>query len=182
MFAFGVLKFVHPFMHWYSVQITSSGLNNTAYAMGISGEIIVGVLIVSSLSFSKRLSLKLFSVIMIISSFMIAGMMIVGIYVHLHPGVPADVLPMKIKPPYIPIFFLLLAIIQAAFVAKQFRNESSSDTQIKMLTPLVKIECLTCFFKALYIILETFSFLSYYIPVCHASLVQILPFHKEPYT
>ncbi len=34
--------------------------------------------------------------------------MIVAIYTHMHPDVPAGILPMEFKPPYLPIFYLLL--------------------------------------------------------------------------
>jgi len=37
-------------------------------------------------------------------------MTLTAVYVHLHPNVPADVLPLKIKPPFIPLFFLLIVL------------------------------------------------------------------------
>jgi hypothetical protein len=43
------------------------------------------------------------------ASAMLIFMMIVAVYVHLQPAVPAAVLPLKIKPPFIPAFVMLLA-------------------------------------------------------------------------
>ena len=43
-----------------------------------------------------------------LSHLTIAMMMIMAIYVHLHSNVPAEVLPMENKPPFMPIFFLLI--------------------------------------------------------------------------
>jgi len=39
--------------------------------------------------------------------------MLVAVYVHLQPGVPAEVLPLGIKPPAIPLFVLLLGVMVA---------------------------------------------------------------------
>ena len=45
-----------------------------------------------------------------LASAAILPMMATAIYVHLQPNVPAEVLPLKIKSPFIPVFFLLLAL------------------------------------------------------------------------
>jgi hypothetical protein len=39
--------------------------------------------------------------------------MLVAVYVHLQPGVPAGVLPLGIKPPVIPLFVLFLGVMVA---------------------------------------------------------------------
>jgi hypothetical protein len=110
MFMFGVLKFVHPFKGWYTLQITNSGLGELSYSMGIMGEISVGHTLFVCLIFGSRMTKKTYAFLTNISFFTIILMMFVGIYVHLNPNVPANVLPLKIKPPYIPIFFLILAL------------------------------------------------------------------------
>ena len=110
MFMFGILKFVNPFKDWYSVQVTNSGLGEYSYWMGIAGEITVGVTLMVTLVCRQKISEKTFSVLITSASLIIIIMMLTGIYVHLQPKVPADVLPLKIKPPYIPGFFLLLAL------------------------------------------------------------------------
>ena len=110
MFMFGILKFVNPFKGWYTVQVTNSGLGQLSYAMGIMGEIAVGLTLLVCLIFRPRISIKLYNYLISISFITIIIMMLTGVYVHLHPNVPADVLPLKIKPPYIPVFFLLIAL------------------------------------------------------------------------
>jgi hypothetical protein len=44
--------------------------------------------------------------------------------VHLNPNVPASVLPLKIKPPFIPGFFLLLAMADIFLIGRTgLKNE-----------------------------------------------------------
>ena len=39
--------------------------------------------------------------------------MLVAVYVHLQPGVPAEVLPLGVKPPVIPLIVILLDVMVA---------------------------------------------------------------------
>ena len=110
MFMFGFLKFFNPFKQWYSVQISGSGLGNAAYVMGIAGEMIVGATFVYTLVRWHALTNKQTSMLLTIASALVIIIMITGVYVHLQPAVPAEVLPLKIKPPYIPTLFMLLAL------------------------------------------------------------------------
>ena len=110
MFMFGVLKFVNPFKGWYAVQVTNSGLGQISYPMGIMGEIAVGITLFVCLIYRQRISMKLYTLLTNVSFFTVIVIMLTGVYVHLNPNVPADVLPLKIKPPYIPIFFLIIAL------------------------------------------------------------------------
>lgn len=110
MFMFGVLKFVNPFKDWYSVQVTNSELGKLSYAMGILGEVAVGTTLIICLLYRRKIQSETFNLVTNTAFFTIIIMMLTGVYVHLHSNVPADVLPLKIKPPYIPLFFLLLAL------------------------------------------------------------------------
>jgi hypothetical protein len=120
MFTVGILKFVNPFKDWYGVQITNSGLGQLSYAMGILGEITVGTTLILCLLNRRKFSLHVYNLLTNASFFTIIIMMSTGVYVHLHPNVPADVLPLKIKPPYIPIFFLLLALSNLFLSIKEY--------------------------------------------------------------
>lgn len=113
MFMFGILKFVNPFKDWYSTQVIKSELPfpTLSFWSGQIGEIIIGVFLLYILFFSSKVSKNKFNTIFILGNVGIIIMMIVAFYVHLHPNVPADVLPLKISPPYIPGIFLLLAIL-----------------------------------------------------------------------
>ncbi|GGH19940.1 hypothetical protein GCM10011418_24760 [Sphingobacterium alkalisoli] len=110
MFMFGILKFFNPFKGWYSIQIANSGLGQISQIVGVMGEIAVGVILFLCLIYRQKISNKAYILLTNFAFFTIIVMMMTSVYVHLHPDVPADVLPLKIKPPYIPIFFSLLAL------------------------------------------------------------------------
>ena len=110
IFVFGVLKLVNPFKGWYSVQIRNSGMSESLYWLGIAGEIFVGILFLGSVLFGKKLSKKGFSLTITLASATAIMIMVTAINTHLNPNVPANVLPLKIKPPFIPGLFLLLAL------------------------------------------------------------------------
>lgn len=118
MFLFGILKFVNPFNYWYTVQITNSELGQLSYSIGIMGEIVVGITLLVCLAYEQRISIKLYTLLTNISFFTISIMMLTALYVHLHPNVPANVLPLKIKPPYLPLFFLLIALSNIVLTTK----------------------------------------------------------------
>jgi hypothetical protein len=116
MFMFGFLKFFPPFKGWYTVQIATSELSELAYVMGIIGELSVGITFIFSFLFKDKISARLFVFVIIGASLMVVIMMVTGMYVHLHPSVPAEVLPLGIKPPYIPAFFLLMGLTNAIYM------------------------------------------------------------------
>jgi hypothetical protein len=126
MFTFGVLKFVSPFRDWYTVQVTMSGLPVGSFTMGIFSEIVIGFLLFGSYLFWP-LS-KYGYVVLQLGSAGLVGMMCVATYVHLHPSVPADVLPLKIKPPAIPLMFLALAVFNA-ILAKMAGSRNLAPSQ-----------------------------------------------------
>jgi hypothetical protein len=102
MFTFGVLKFVDPFKSWYTVQILQSGLGGTAYVLGIASEIANRSTVISVLLLEKKITARLLKLVLQGASLAIVAIMIVAIYVHLIPGMPSEVLPLKFKPPVIP--------------------------------------------------------------------------------
>ena len=108
MFTFGFLKLFEPFRTWFHIQITESGLPPLSVPAGIAGEMCIGFSLL--LASGLRAKIKgLFAPIVALAS---AGLMItmgVAIYVHLQPAVPARVLPLGLKPPLIPLSFMLLA-------------------------------------------------------------------------
>ncbi len=121
MFLFGILKVLSPTIHWwFTVQMTNSGL--AAYIpiwVGIAGEIIVGSALLLSLLIDGNLAGKNFKLIILLASAAILPMMATAIYVHLQPNVPAEVLPLKIKPPFIPAFFMLLAFTNIYLIQRK---------------------------------------------------------------
>jgi len=121
MLLFGVLKFFNPFKVWYTAQIVNSGMGDASYWLGIAREITAGGLLLYA-TIVPAIRKKVYGFIVIFSSALIVFMMATGTYVHVHPAVPADVLPLKIKPPYIPLIFLLLGLYNIWKVRKDLKT------------------------------------------------------------
>ncbi|UII23366.1 hypothetical protein [Fulvivirga ligni] len=111
MFMFGVLKFIDPFKSWYTVQVQSSELPFPSYWAGQLGEIFSGILFLLLVTRFHSLPAKAFKILFLMDNLLVIIMMVVAFYVHLHPNVPQDVLPLKFRPPVIPAVFLILAVI-----------------------------------------------------------------------
>ena len=56
--------------------------------------------------------------------------MSVAIYVHLQPEVPANVLPLGIKPPVIPSVVLLLGLLTAISIWMERRTARAGDMRL----------------------------------------------------
>jgi hypothetical protein len=114
--SFGLLKFVSPFKGWYLAQIETSGLPRYTYAIGITAEIITGLVFL--LPFLLSMDDKSKRSLLILANCSIILIMIAATIVHLIPRVPSGVLPLKIKPPVIPLMFMTIAIFNLATVKK----------------------------------------------------------------
>ena len=113
MLTFGALKFLNATVDgWFHVQIQQSHLPHAALLLGKLGEITTGTLFliprVRTLPRVEEGRLLLLACASLVLE------MLVAVYVHLQPGVPAEVLPLGIKPPVIPVVVLLLGAIVAA--------------------------------------------------------------------
>jgi hypothetical protein len=112
MLTFGSLKFVNPTIDgWFHVQIQQSHLPQSAILFGKLGEIMTGLLFLLS-RFGPWQSRWADRVLLIACSSLFFEML-VAVYVHLQPAVPAEVLPLGIKPPVIPLFVVLLDVMVA---------------------------------------------------------------------
>ena len=125
MFMFGFLKFFSPFKGWYSVQISASELGNTSYVLGIAGELVVGLTLLALVRFRQKIPFEIYAPLVALASAGVIVIMCVATYVHLNPGVPAEVLPLKIKPPFIPLFFISVSVFQIILAGKQYRLSKS---------------------------------------------------------
>ncbi|WP_156764074.1 hypothetical protein [Mycobacterium sp. 852002-50816_SCH5313054-b] len=121
MFSFGFLKLFDPFRTWFDVQITKSGLPRLSIPMGIAGEISIGLSLLSASRLQRKPS-KLFSPIVSAASAGLIANMGGATYVHLHPEVPANVLPLKIKPPFIPLSLMFLAAVNLFQLSRNNRQ------------------------------------------------------------
>ncbi|MEE6139658.1 hypothetical protein SKC41_25440 [Mycobacterium sp. 050128] len=122
-FLFGVLKFFEPFRTWFDVQITKSGLPRLSIPMGIAGEISIGLGLLSGSWLSRKPS-NLFRPIVAGASAGLIANMGGATYVHLHPQVPADVLPLKIKPPIIPLLVMSLSAVNLFQLRRERMRQS----------------------------------------------------------
>jgi hypothetical protein len=127
MFMFGFLKFFQPFRGWFDIQIQQSHLPHEAILAGKLTEMLTGFLFLLPWVW-RSLTAKSKDQMLLIACLILFTQMVVAIYVHLQPGVPASVLPLGIKPPVIPVTVLLLGLLTAFDVWKQLRAEKTIET------------------------------------------------------
>ncbi|MEO7033552.1 MAG: hypothetical protein ABI548_06730 [Polyangiaceae bacterium] len=108
IFLFGFLKLFDPFHSWFEVQVANSGLPAPSFVMGIAGEIGTGLALLGSFFARRRLG-DVRHALSAGACLLLIVQMCVATYVHLQPNVPAAVLPLGIKPPVIPLSFMMLA-------------------------------------------------------------------------
>lgn len=113
MTMFGFLKFFNPFKSWYTTQVVAGGLPFTqlSYWAGQLGEMTAGATLIYLLLAGSSVTRPTKRWLFTGAHLAIIAMMAVAVYVHLQPEVPAEVLPMKIKPPFIPGLFAVLAAV-----------------------------------------------------------------------
>jgi len=126
MFMFGFLKFFEPFRGWFNVQIHQSHLPHEAILAGKLTEMLTGLLFLLPWVW-RSLTAEVKDQSVLAACFLLFTQMVVAIYVHLQPGVPASVLPLGIKPPVIPGTVLLLGLFTAFGVWKELRTEMAKD-------------------------------------------------------
>lgn len=108
IFMFGFLKFFDPFHTWFHIQIAKSGLPPLGVPLGIAAEMSIGLGLLLASSFRQSIKSVSTPILALASAGLVVNMA-VAIYVHLQPEVPANVLPLGIKPPFIPLVVALLA-------------------------------------------------------------------------
>jgi len=125
MLTFGVLKFVNPTIDgWFHVQVQQSHLPHSAILMGKIAEIVTGILFLLPRFWPWPARWE--GRVLLIACSSLFVVMLVAVYVHLQPGVPAEVLPLGIKPPVIPLFVLLLDVVVAIPAWKESQTEGLS--------------------------------------------------------
>lgn len=110
MFLFGFLKYFEPIRTMFDTQITQSGLPRLSIPMGKIGEMAIGLGLFVPACFRRKFSNFYGPVVFAASAGLVVNMGI-ATYVHLQPEVPAKVLPLGIKPPFIPLFVMFLAAV-----------------------------------------------------------------------
>lgn len=109
------VKFFDPFIHMFHAQITQSQLPFPSLSKwaGQLGEMFSGVLFLFVLIVGRRFTGKLIDLIFASASLLTTVIMLVAVYVHLHPNVPAEVLPLQSKPPYLTLVVMMLVGVNA---------------------------------------------------------------------
>lgn len=120
MFMFGFLKFFEPFRGWFDAQIQLSHLPHVSILAGKLTEMLTGVLFLTPRVW-RSATARTKDKILLTVCFLLFTQMLVAIYVHLQPGVPASVLPLGFKPPVIPAVVLFLGLLTAAGAWKELR-------------------------------------------------------------
>ncbi|MCV7228182.1 hypothetical protein [Mycolicibacterium komossense] len=110
MFMFGFLKYFEPFRTMFDVQITESDLPRLSIPLGKVGEMAIGVGLLLPACFRHKIP-NLYRPIVFVASAGLVVNMGVATYVHVQPNVPANVLPLGIKTPFIPLFVMFLAVV-----------------------------------------------------------------------
>jgi hypothetical protein len=110
MLMFGFLKYFEPFRTMFDVQITESELPQLSVPLGKLAEMAIGFGLLLPACFSRKIP-DLYHPIVFVTSAGLVVNMGVATYVHLQPTVPAHVLPLGIKAPFIPLFVMFLAVV-----------------------------------------------------------------------
>ena len=135
MVTFGLLKFVNATIDgWFHVQIQQSHLPHSAILLGKLGEIVTGLLFL--LPGLRPRGGKWPDRILLVACSSLFCEMLVAVYVHLQPAVPAEVLPLGIKPPLIPLFVLLLDVVVAILTWKDIRITRQPNARLSEVLPL----------------------------------------------
>lgn len=125
MVMFGFLKFFPPFNGWFDIQIQQSHLPHEAILAGKLGEMLTGCLFLLPW-LRKQLTAHSRNLVLLAASALLVVQMVVAIYVHLQPQVPASVLPLGIKPPVIPAVVLFLGLLSAFYAGQALRAANAS--------------------------------------------------------
>ena len=122
MFSFGALKLIDPFARWFHTQLINSGIGDFAFPFAVGTEITTGLILLGALIFKSNISGSRFNTLVMAGSLLVVATMITAIYVHLQPNVPANVLPLGIKPPIIPVSVLILAVVNVIYTIKLYNR------------------------------------------------------------
>ncbi len=126
MFLFGLKKFFEPSIAKLQQQVILSELpfpDFTIWATRI-GELLVGLALIFLAFFGNKLNAAFRQKFFYASHLMLLIMMLVATYVHLHPAVPSEYLPIA-KAPYFPGVYILIVVINMLFN----RNSKSNKVQ-----------------------------------------------------
>lgn len=120
----GVAKFFDPFTSMFAQQIALSELPFPSLAglAGQTGEIVSGLTLLVFFALGQKLNTGWSNTVFYLANFVVINIMLVAVYVHLHPAVPAEVLPFQSKPPVVTLIVMFLAGLNIYLGWKVRRN------------------------------------------------------------
>ena len=95
-----IIGFPFPELMQYAVKFSEIGVGLVLVFLAFSGQ--------KSGPFVKRISFYTSNLIIVV-------MMLVAIYTHMHPNVPAEILPLEFKPPVMPLVYIVLVLLNLHF-------------------------------------------------------------------
>ena len=107
----GVAKFFDPFTTMFANQIALSQLPlpKLSAIAGQTGEIAVGLVLLGFFFMGAALKGPKAETLFHLTHGVLMVIMLVAVYVHLHPDVPAETLPFQSKPPVLTVIVMLAA-------------------------------------------------------------------------
>ena len=108
----GLAKLTDKFGSFFTRQIDLANLPFPVLSFwgGLLSEILFGLILFGFLFFSKKCKYKNMKETYIITNLGVAVMMLVALYVHLHPEVPAEILPFEEKAPVLTVTVLVAVV------------------------------------------------------------------------
>lgn len=134
LLAFGTLKFLPHFKRSYTSEIVLSGIPRYLYWPGQLSEILAGILLLFTVIQSKKTGRRNYGLFAMTGNLLVISIMTVAVIVHMNPNVPASVLPARIKPPYIPSLFFILACLNIVYMFRSANPSPDGETNL----PLIK--------------------------------------------
>lgn len=122
----GTVKFFDPFKTMFTVQITESELPFPilSYWTGQLGEIFIGLLLFILVFFWGKIASSIAERAFYLGNLGVTVIMLVSLYVHSHPNVPAHVLPMEQKFPFLSLLLLFLVGLNI-YLYKKIKNSKT---------------------------------------------------------
>lgn len=129
----GMVKFLEPFRTFYTKQILLSELPFPAlsYWSGQIGEIITGLILLYLIFMSNKINYRWRDLLFFSAHLIVTSILLVSLYVHYHPAVPAEILPFESKPPYLSFLMLILIPVNIKLVQKN-TNRVKSESGYKL--------------------------------------------------
>ncbi|WP_109831515.1 hypothetical protein [Reichenbachiella versicolor] len=109
----GLAKFTEPFKTFIYQHLEIIGFpfpSAMQYVVKFS-ELAVGFALIFLAIKGNTIDQKFRRVLFTSANLIVVVMMIVAIYTHLHPDIPAEILPMEYKPPLMGISYIILVVI-----------------------------------------------------------------------